>query len=551
MKLSVRIDASLPQLAWLAEIDREALDVRATIGSSVEVASDFLVAGVWDGRFADGRFDTTECFFGTGLVTRSGSVVLVPSAALTDAVYYRELGARIVAANSLSLLLAATGDRLDPQFPTYQSITESLQAGLDAALCTIPTKRGSINRLLIRNLRVTTTTIEEFNKDPPPAFPDFATYLAHVSNRYTKICRNIRAYDRQHPLDLISTQSRGYDTSAVNSIAARHGLEAVFTISEAKQAGAFVGRSSRRGKSDDGSEICAALGLPVTRLERLSFTATASFDDECLFYAASNHAEAVSLRDLKRYLRRPSVMLTGVRGDVVWATDQYYLARPWLLKAPDHARSGREKRAEVTPEMLPNDLRGPDTWLFGMSEIGLDWGLIQLAPSYIGARNQPDIFRITMSDEMRPWRVGGEYDRPIARRIAEEIGGIPRTLFAREKMATVTEFPLPPVPVEPRLRHEYFVFLGDNRIASRLWRVGYRLAHYINARIVYHTPRRYRYLYYLRRVLARLARREVNLPILGRRLDGALYCFCVNKRAAEYDAILARSRIGQDSDALV
>src|SRR3954451_659807 len=110
MKLSVRIDASLPQLAWLVEIDREALVVRATVGNSVEVGSDFLVSGVWDGRFADGRFDATECFFGTGLVIRSSTAVLVSSAALADAVYYRELGKRVIAANSLSLLLAATGD---------------------------------------------------------------------------------------------------------------------------------------------------------------------------------------------------------------------------------------------------------------------------------------------------------------------------------------------------------------------------------------------------------------------------------------------------------
>jgi hypothetical protein len=546
MRLSVHIDASLPQLAWVAEIDRETLVVRATVGNSVEVASDFLVAGAWDGRYADGHFDTTECFFGTGLIARSGAAVLVSSAALTDAVYYRQAGLRVIAANSLPLLLAATGDRLDPQYPTYESITESLQAGLAAMEYVIPTKRGSLNRLLIGNLRVTATAIEEFNKDPPPAFSDFAAYLAHVSSKYAKIYQNIRDRDRQHPLDLISTQSRGYDTTAVNSIAARHSLDAVFTVLEAKQAGGFVGCSPYGGKSDDGSEICAALGLPVTPIERLSFTA--SFNEEYLFYAASNHAEAVSLRDIKRHLRRPSVMLTGVRGDVVWGTDHYYRVRPSLLKWPECAH-GRKQHARITPEMLPNDLRGPDTWLFGMSEIGLNWGLIQFAPSYIGARNQPDIFRITMSDEMRPWRVGGEYDRPIARRIAEEVGGIPGILFAREKMATVTEFPLPPVPVGLELRREYFAFLSDNRIASRLWRVGYRLVHYINARIIFHTPHRYRYMYYLRRGLAKLTRREISLPLLGRRLDAALYCYCVNKRAAEYDAMFARGGVRQDADA--
>jgi hypothetical protein len=33
---------------------------------------------------------------------------------------------------------------------------------------------------------------------------------------------------------------------------------------------------------------------------------------------------------------------------------------------------------------------------------------------------------------MKPWTLGGEYDRPIARRIAEE-AGIPRELFGQQK----------------------------------------------------------------------------------------------------------------------
>ena len=60
MKFSARIDSSLPQLAWLAEIDRETLAVRATVGSSVEVGSDLLVAGVWVRPFQDVAFDNTD-----------------------------------------------------------------------------------------------------------------------------------------------------------------------------------------------------------------------------------------------------------------------------------------------------------------------------------------------------------------------------------------------------------------------------------------------------------------------------------------------------------
>ena len=36
---------------------------------------------------------------------------------------------------------------------------------------------------------------------------------------------------------------------------------------------------------------------------------------------------------------------------------------------------------------------------------------------------------------MRPWSIGGAYDRPIPRRIAEE-AGVPRDLFGQNKMAT-------------------------------------------------------------------------------------------------------------------
>ena len=118
-------------------------------------------------------------------------------------------------------------------------------------------------------------------------------------------------------------------------------------------------------------------------------------------------------------------------------------------------------------------------------------------------------------------------------------------------MAIATEFPVPPVPVEPKLRREYFTFLRGNRLASRLWRVGYPLVHYINARFVCHTPRHHRYLYYLQRALAKLARRDIKLPLVSHRLDGVLYCFCLNKRAEEYDAILTRCPVEQDTDALV
>jgi hypothetical protein len=138
---------------------------------------------------------------------------------------------------------------------------------------------------------------------------------------------------------------------------------------------------------------------------------------------------------------------------------------------------------------------------------------------------------------MTPWRLGNEYDRPIARRIGEEIGGIRRSDFGQSKMATVTEFPLPPVPVGERLKREYFRFLRKHRIVSPLWQLTYPWVHRINARIMFHTPRRYRYIYYVGRLLSNLAGRNIKLPMLYRRLNGRLYCFCVNRRVKDYEGV--------------
>ena len=546
MTVCFHMNVSLPKLAWIAEVERKNLAVSAVFGGCVEHSRNFLVAGVWNGRFAEGGFETTDCFFGTGLIVRDDAVTFVPSAGLTDAIYYRESDGRLIAANSLPLLLAAIDDRLDPHFAFYERITNSLQAGIDRYEKVIPTTHGQVLRVFVRNLKVTAARVEEVDKRHPPAFPDFSSYLDYLTDNYASIHRNIRDPDRHHRPDLISTQSRGYDTTAMNTIASRHGIDAVFTIPEPKERGAFTGTAPRSREIDDGSAICRALDLKTTAVDRRLYSRL--FEDEYLFYAASNRADSAKFLGIKPHLRDLSVMLTGVHGDVVWATNKYYLARPELLIGhSDCEPEIANPPATVLPEMMANDLRGPDTWLHGLSEVSLKWGLIQVTPSYIGERNRRDIFQVTMSAEMAPWRLGNDYDRPIARRIAEEIGRIPRHYFGQQKMATVTEFPLPPVPVDAQLRREYFAFLRAHRIASIWWQLGYRWIHRINARIIYHTPHHYRYLYYARRLLSKLARRDLSVVMLYPRLDGRLYCFCVNKRLEEYKKIWSEHAAGSDA----
>jgi len=59
-------------------------------------------------------------------------------------------------------------------------------------------------------------------------------------------------------------------------------------------------------------------------------------------------------------------------------------------------------------------------------------GFLHFAVPGIGAIHAQALHRVT-SDEMRPWSVGGPYDKPIPRRMAEE-GGVSRHLFGLFKM---------------------------------------------------------------------------------------------------------------------
>ena len=67
-----------------------------------------------------------------------------------------------------------------------------------------------------------------------------------------------------------------------------------------------------------------------------------------------------------------------------------------------------------------------------MAELRLVVGFVHLPLPFMGARRKADIVKITESSEMDPWRLETDYDRPIARRIAEE-AGVPRHLFGRSR----------------------------------------------------------------------------------------------------------------------
>jgi hypothetical protein len=498
---------SLPKLSWVASIARDGETVSVHHGLFVEVRDHFFIEGVWNGPFSKGNFAGTDCVFGTGAVLRNRSVLFVSSASTTDYLYYDQTAEFVVVSNSLPLLLSYTEDSLDPHFTGYPAINDSIIKGINEYIRDIPTLKGSVKRLMYRNLEVSAGRVNETEKDMPPNFACYNDYYSYLVSNYQLIVDNIRDPSRKFRIKIFSTQSKGYDSTALNTIAAKFGIDNVFTITKGKSPKHFATRDQNTQVDDDGTAICNALGLNFVPIDRRSFAR--EFEQEYLYYAALHYNQDANFNEIMKYVSDVSVILTGTLGEM-WYT----------------AQCSKDRPGYINPDLKRYDHGG-----HGLSEIRLVVGFIHLPLVYIGARRREEIFRITESPEMGPWRLENSYDRPIPRRIAEE-AGVPRDLFGQIKVGSVVLFPRPSLPYGRELREEFLESLVNEGIMTRgalkLW----AFVHFVNTIIAFRYN--YRAVYYLERLISKIIRKEFVFDLLWKRLDGSLFCFCVNKCVHEY-----------------
>ncbi|QPD03608.1 MAG: hypothetical protein Nkreftii_001382 [Candidatus Nitrospira kreftii] len=511
MELNALTSSTLPKLAWVADVDCQEEAVVLFHGSSVEVCANFFIEGVWNGPFQFGEFGNSDCVFGTGGVLDSNSICFVPSASTVDSLYYDEEGTHIIVSNSLPLLLGYVGDSLDLRCQEYPEICNSIMLGINHYRRDIPTRKGKVQRQLYRNLKVSREGVVETEKPMPPRFGSFEEYRGYLRDNYARIVANARDPSRAEPLGVVSTQSTGYDTTAVNALARVFGIDKVFTVTKAKSIGRLAHQDEGGAPDDDGTQICNTLGLPCTPIDRRAFTH--EFESEYLFYSALYHNQDANMLEIGEHISKTSVLLTGHGGAI------------WYPQA---------SRSELLGEELPSsELNTTDSGGLGMTEWRLRVGFIHLPLPHIGARRKQDILDITESSEMDAWRLRKPYDRPIARRMAEE-EGVSRQLFGQYKKGSVVIFPQPAIPYGKALRDEFFQCLVDMRILAKptiwLW----PFVRWVNSVLMMKSQRHYAPVYYTERLISKLIGRDFNFRPMWWKLRGTLYCVCVKKAATKY-----------------
>jgi hypothetical protein len=408
MRLEFELIPNLPCLAWAARLRREERAIRILHGPWVETREDCFFEGAWDGPLEGCRFDQALTFAGSGGRLAADAIVFASPSHIYERLYCTRAGDELFVSNSLAFLLALSGERLDPKYPHYYlNFLDYNRIGIrvkEKRLRLAGPKFVELHDCC--NLAVqpdlTTSRLEKPLGPPPRDYDDYVTFLWRTAEQ---VFANACDRGRRWAYRPVTSLSQGYDTTAVSALAAKAGCREAVTFRRSNGKSGYV--------DDSGSQIAQYLGLRVTEYERTDYDRLPQ-RREHEFYIDPDGVDR-SLVVMEKQLIG-SIFLTGRFGEGLWARERW---RRWGLPGD----SGNPLFEVPARQKIGGCAIG---------EFRLRAGFIDFPLICSGALHALAIRAITESEAMNPWSVGGSYDRPIARRIAEE-AGVPRPLFGQTK----------------------------------------------------------------------------------------------------------------------
>lgn len=406
--------AALPPLAWCARLGAGG-PVRVLHGAGVEGRPEGFVEGAWDGPFDAFDFDRAETLAGTGARRRQGATVFAaPFHPLERLFVLRADDDDVLVSNSLVFLLVAAGDGLDLGYPDYFfDLVGSVRAGIGRPEH-LPTAAGRA----VEMFRCCNLVVDDggrLRREPKPLSPpphSYADYFAHLDRTTRVLAANAGAAERRRRYRMVAACSRGYDSTAAAALASRAGCREGVTFARgAAPVGNPLTAMGQEIGDDSGAEALRALGMSVREYQRHELGRLRGFPT-AEFYLNNPAALTDAMMQLMDDVLPRSLFVSGRHGERYWGPTR---------------RSRRRDMREVDDCHLSGH---------GLGELRLRLGFLHYPAPYVGALHGPALYRITHSAEMRPWKLGtGLYDRPIARRIAEE-AGVPRAAFGHRKLGT-------------------------------------------------------------------------------------------------------------------
>lgn len=393
-----RVD-SLPRLAWCARMRRGSGDVSVVHGPWVEAHERFFFEGAWNADFGAASPSTATASFGSGAERLDDGVMFTTPTHMLERIHLVTIGDDLYVSNSLPFLLAATNDGMDSRYKFYHFELMSNMKGYRGYRDRVRTRAGREVRLFFHcNVLVRHDfSIDVRGKTLPPDFTSYDHYLGFLKQTVSEVAANAMDARRLKTFKALASISSGYDSPACALLARDVGATEAVTFGRA--------RPGYDEEDDSGRDIAEHIGLKVLEFDRLEYRSMDSLP-EAEFLANGTGGEEVVFAPLERVLPG-TLFFTGYLGDAVWNRVTRRVNTELLMLYPGGSSLG---------------------------EFRLRVGFVHFPLPTAGYIRHPSIFAISNSDVMRPWALGNDYDRPIPRRMLEEIG-IPRTSFGRTKKA--------------------------------------------------------------------------------------------------------------------
>jgi hypothetical protein len=223
------------------------------------------------------------------------------------------------------------------------------------------------------------------------------------------VAANALSPGRKQTYRMVAACSSGYDSTATAALASRAGCREGVTYARSGSviSGHPIFGSVEVIDDDSGADSLRALGMSVAEYCREDLVKLDGHP-RAEFYVSPASITDANTRVMEDTVRN-SLFISGRHGERYWGPTR---------------RCARKNLAEIDDCLLSGH---------SLAEFRLRVGFVHFPPCYVGAIHAPAIYRITHSSEMKPWKLGaGYYDRPIARRIAEE-AGVPREYFGHKK----------------------------------------------------------------------------------------------------------------------
>ena len=434
MQFDFQASSTLPRLAWCAQMNRGRHTVLVRCGPWVETRKKCFFEGAWDGSLAEERPDEAITQVGTAGRVASESVIFSTSTNLHDRLYFYRQEDSLWVSNSLAFILVEAGDEPDPGFPYYSGEWLSqVLAGIRREKRSLPLRRGEVIMHECANLTVgLDLEVRRSEKNIPPRPESYRDYVELLSASMAGVFENARHPDRNQDYLPLATLSRGYDATAVAALAQGLGCNEAVT---------FKDESEEQLKQDSGRIIGEELGMEVFEFERGAY-AMSPGTPEAEFCMMPWGGDVV-FASMESILPG-RILLTGRYGDDILSLNSRYLV-PDLKQFSQGGMAG---------SML--------------NEFRLRVGFHNFPPLFAGWQHVEAVHQISRGEDMKEWSIGGQYDRPVARRMIEEVG-VPRELFGNIKMAGGVQAVSDANDLCQASQTDYQEFLGQSTLRSRSW----------------------------------------------------------------------------------